>query len=45
MKSREKSGVRSYFMTFLKENGEQNELISFSGNRFNHLFCVAGSVY
>ncbi|XP_062619841.1 uncharacterized protein LOC134281392 [Saccostrea cucullata] len=41
----EKSGVGGHFMTFLKEKGEQNHLISFRGHRFNHLFCVAGSVY
>lgn len=45
MKGCEKSEVGSHFMTFLKEKGEQNKLISFRGHRFNHLFCVAGSVY
>lgn len=45
IQSREKSWVGSYSMTFLKENGEQNELISFSVHGFNLLFGVAGSKY
>lgn len=41
----EKSGVASHFNTFLKESGKTSMLISFRGERFNHLFCVAAATY
>jgi len=40
-----KSGVGGHFQTYLAEIDKTNQMISFRGHRFNHLFNAAGTIY
>ncbi|WAR27514.1 hypothetical protein MAR_013218 [Mya arenaria] len=41
----EKSGIGQHFQAYLKNEDKRNQLVTFGGHRYNHLFCAAGRTY